>query len=269
MRRFLRNLLLFAALVLLLKGWNAWIQTEEIAVASSALPEAFDGYRVLLLTDLHGRSFGKGNEPLLTAAAAAQPDLIALCGDLLDDQTQITQVMALAEKLSAIAPCCYVTGNHEWAAGCVNELSARLTEAGVLVLDDSFALLEREGEVIVLAGFCDPNGFTSKEKQRKMLENLRKEYENPYILLLHHRNDPPEKFAALGVQTVLCGHGHGGVVRLPFVGGLLGTDRTLFPKYTSGLYRAEQTSLVVSRGLGGTRLLCRPHLPVVILRAEK
>lgn len=269
MRRFLRNLLLFAALVLLLRGWNAWIQTEEIAVASPALPEAFDGYRVLLLTDLHGRSFGKGNEPLLTAAAAAQPDLIALAGDLVEEKEQIGAAAELVHALQDIAPCCYVTGNHEWAAGCVNELSARLTEVGIMVLDDSYALLEREGEVIVLAGFCDPNGFTSEEKQRKMLENIRKEYEDPYILLLHHRNDPPEKFAPLQVQTVLSGHGHGGVVRLPFVGGLLDTDRTLFPKYTSGLYRAGQTSLVVSRGLGGTRLLCRPHLPVVILRAEK
>ena len=269
MRRILRNLLLLAALVLIVRGWNAWIQTEEIAVPSVELPEAFDGYRVLLVTDLHGRSFGKKNEKLLAASTAAKTDLIALCGDLLDDQTQITQVVALAEKLTAIAPCCYVTGNHEWAALCVNELSVRLAEVGVMVLDDSYALLEREEDAIVLAGFCDPNGFTSKEKQREMLENIRERYENPYILLLNHRNEPPEKFAALGVQTVLSGHGHGGVVRLPFVGGLFSTDRTLFPRYTSGLYRAGQTKLVVSRGLGGTRLLCRPHLPMVILRAEK
>jgi len=269
MRKFFCFLLFAAAITLFLMGYNTWIQTEKVVVSSSALPEGFDGYRVLLVSDLHARSFGAENKWLLRTVQTAQPDLIALCGDLLDEKEQIGMVMELVGALTAIAPCCYVTGNHEWAAGCVNELSAALTAVGVTVLDDDYALLERANDAIVLAGFCDPNGHTSREARRKLVEEIRQVQEEPYILLLNHRNEPPEVFADLGVQTVLSGHGHGGVIRLPFIGGLLDTDRTLFPQYTSGLYTAGETNLVVSRGLGGTRILCRPHLPLLILRTEK
>jgi len=269
MRRFLLFLLLLTAILLAVTGYNGWLQTEEIHVVSSGLPPAFDGFRVLLVSDLHGRVFGEGNEALLDAAAAAQPDLIALCGDLLDDKAQIERTADLAEALCAIAPCYYVTGNHEWAAGCVNELSTALTKAGVTVLDDSYVPLQEGEDTIILAGFCDPNGFTSREEQKNLLQTIRVQYADAYILLLNHRNELPETFAELGVQTVLSGHGHGGVIRLPFIGGLLDTDRTLFPQYTSGLYTAGETNLVVSRGLGGTRILCRPHLPVVIFSREK
>lgn len=72
-----------------------------------------------------------------------------------------------------------------------------------------------------------------------------------YILMLSHRNDELDLWANMGVQTVLCGHGHGGIVRLPFAGAVFGTHLDLFPDYTAGLYRKGQTSMIVSRGLGG------------------
>ena len=269
MRKFLRLMAVLLAVVLCMFASNQRIETEQITVYSASLPKQFDGFRVLLLSDLHGRTFGKDNETLLYAVRAAQPDIIALCGDLLDTETQLGQVTELAEELSAIAPCYFVTGNHEWAAGCVNELFAALQEAGVTILDDRYVTLKKNGEMLILAGFCDPNGFTDRISQSKLLASVRRENTDGYLLLLNHRNLPPERFADFGVQTVLSGHGHGGILRLPFIGGLLDTDRTLFPKYTSGLYTAGQTNLVVSRGLGGRRILSRPHLPLVILRAEK
>ena len=94
-----------------------------------------------------------------------------------------------------------------------------------------------------------------------------------YILMLSHRNDELDLWANMGVQTVLCGHGHGGIVRLPFVGAVFGTHLDLFPDYTAGLYRKGQTSMIVSRGLGGSRKLPlrignRPEIVTVILKAE-
>ena len=90
-----------------------------------------------------------------------------------------------------------------------------------------------------------------------------------YTVLLAHRNEDLPRWAALGVDVVLCGHAHGGVIRLPFVGGLLGTDRQLFPEFTAGLFTENCTSMVVSRGLGNSgvpfRLFNRPHIPVVSL----
>ena len=94
-----------------------------------------------------------------------------------------------------------------------------------------------------------------------------------FWLLLAHRNTDYDLYAQCGVDVTLCGHGHGGVIRLPFTDGLLSTDRTFFPSYTAGLYALEYGQLVVSRGLGNSgpsfRLFNRPHLPVVVLEQKR
>ena len=92
-------------------------------------------------------------------------------------------------------------------------------------------------------------------------------------LLLSHRNDELPLWAHMGVQTVLCGHGHGGIVRLPGIGAVFGTHMDLFPDYTAGLYEKDGTAMVVSRGLGGSRKLPlrignRPEVVTVVLQTE-
>ena len=91
--------------------------------------------------------------------------------------------------------------------------------------------------------------------------------------MLSHRNDELAMWSELGVQLVLSGHCHGGVVRLPLLGGVFGTRRELFPDYDAGAYRLGGATLYVSRGLGYTnvhfRLFNRPHVPILILRSDK
>ena len=91
---------------------------------------------------------------------------------------------------------------------------------------------------------------------------------DPYVVMLYHRNDALDLWAGLQADLVLSGHGHGGVIRLPVIGGLLGVDRKFFPKNAEGLYQAGRTTLAVSRGIGGLRLWNPPHLPTIVLRAE-
>ena len=91
--------------------------------------------------------------------------------------------------------------------------------------------------------------------------------------MLSHRNDELPLWAHMGVQTVLCGHGHGGIVRLPGIGAVFGTHMDLFPDYTAGLYEKDGTAMVVSRGLGGSRKLPlrignRPEVVTVVLQTE-
>lgn len=263
-----------AALLLPAMLWFVWFEnnaivSEQISVELAGLPEQFDGFRIVLLADLHGKTFGKDNRRLLALVRAAQPDLIAICGDLADRREQLGEVAALARSLAGIAPAYYVTGNHEWAAGIVPELTNMLESAGVNVLANEFVRLELDGECVVLAGVHDPNGPYDMLQPAELAAQINRVQPDAPIVMLAHRNDDPAQWDALGIDLVLSGHGHGGVIRLPIVGGLLGSNRTLFPDYTAGLYQSEHTQMVVSRGLGNSgvplRFMNRPDVPVVIL----
>ena len=273
-RGYLAKLWRLVLLAVVLAGFwyfeNRTIATETFQVSSDRLPSAFDGLRVVELADLHGEEFGPGNRDLVEAVQAAKPDLIALDGDLADEDTDLEVIRTLAGKLVKIAPTYYVTGNHEWAMDGRKELFAILEEAGVTALHNEYFLLERDGQSIVVAGVDDPNGPWDQKTPEALTEEIHTACGDPYILLLAHRNDQLERWDALGLDTVLTGHAHGGVIRLPGVGGLLGTGMQFFPEYTAGIYRKGRTAMLVSRGLGNSgipfRLFNRPHLPVVVLR---
>ena len=121
------------------------------------------------------------------------------------------------------------------------------------------------------AGIDDPNGFADQKTLAQLMTEIRSNLGNPFVLLLAHRNNDYPLYARCGVDVTLCGHGHGGIIRLPFTDGLLSVDRTLFPDHTAGLYQLDYGQLVVSRGLGNSgstfRLFNRPHLPVVVLHS--
>ena len=272
LRRALAALLVLAALTAFLFWQNCSIQTEQVEVALSTLPPQFDGLRVAEIADLHGRQFSTDNAALLRAVKNADPDLICIDGDLFDENTALSMLPPLLRGLVAIAPTFYVTGNHEFQVARRGEMFDLMERLGVCVLRDDYTVMTRDGASIVIAGVDDPCGPLERKTPAALVAQIRAEVgQDAFILLLAHRNDPPEQWAALGVPLVLAGHCHGGVVRLPLVGGVFGTERTLFPPYDAGLYRADGTALYVSRGMGYSRahfrLFNRPHLPVLVLRS--
>ena len=267
-----RALVLLLAVIVFFYWQIFSIQTEEVAVASPALPRAFDGLRIAEIADLHGRQFGTDSAGLLHAVENAAPDLICIDGDLFDENTDLSMLPPLLRGLVAIAPTFYVTGNHEFQVARRGEMFDLMERLGVCVLRDDYTVMTRDGASIVIAGVDDPCGPLERKTPAELVAQIRAEVgQDVFILLLAHRNDPPEQWAALGVPLVLAGHCHGGVVRLPLVGGVFGTERTLFPAYDAGLYRADGTALYVSRGMGYSRahfrLFNRPHLPVLVLRS--
>lgn len=272
------TLLLLLALGTVFFFWQQEsIVTETYTVSSPDLPAAFDGLRIVHLSDLHGKEFGEGNARLLTAVADLKPDLIAITGDLIDREEQLAMVPALARGLAAIAPTYYVTGNHEWAVRRVNDLKGILTQCGVTVLSGEYVLWEREGATLAVAGVDDPNGPFSSTDGAGLNAAIQAGQGEVFTLLLSHR-DTVETYESWGFDLTLCGHGHGGVWRLPILDkGILSTNRTLFPAYDGGLYELENgTACVVSRGLGSNtvpfrafRLFNRPDLPLIILEREE
>lgn len=276
-RRRGRRLLFLAALAVLAGLYVYWgntaLQTASFFPAFRDLPQGFDGCRLVVLGDLHSTWFGEKNETLLEAVRAQEPEYIFLVGDLLDAFRDLPQGYAgeTAAGLTAIAPTYYVTGNHEWAVGDVPELKKTLEAQGVTVLSNQFVTLERNGDTAVLAGIDDPNGYADQKSPETLAEEVRAAYGDPFWMLLAHRNDHfPEQYSLLGADLVISGHGHGGVIRLPFTDGLLSTDRTFFPSYTAGLYEKNGSALFVTRGLGNSgpsfRLFNRPEVAVVTLR---
>ena len=270
-----KTAVLLVLTALLAAGFLLWgncsLQTTETALVSPALPPAFDGLRIVELADLHGRVFGRGSRRLLAAVRRAEPDLICIDGDLFDEHTDLAMLPPLLRGLCAIAPVYYVTGNHEWRVPGLRGILAQMRACGVTVLQDDWRVLRRGEDALIVAGTDEPCGPAERKTPAELIADIRAEAgEAAFLLLLTHRNDQLPQWSALGVQAVLAGHCHGGVVQLPFVGGLFGTDRRLFPAWDAGLYRQGETALYVSRGLGYTnvhfRLFNRPEVAVIVLR---
>ncbi len=272
-------LLILALLVLGIWWGNNSIVTEEYAFASEGLPATFNGFRIVQLSDLHGKQFGEGNADLIAAVEKARPDLIAITGDLVDASCTVNDVVPLIRGLTALAPVYYVTGNHEWGSGQAQETVRTLRSLGVTCLENQFVPVERDGKHILLAGIHDPNGYADQKKPAELTAEVYASEPNPFWLLLAHRNNAFNgAYCRLGANLTLCGHAHGGIVRLPFTDGLVDTMMTPFPSFTSGFYQCtdgghERAWVFVSRGLGNSphwtfRLFNRPQVAVITLTCK-
>ena len=269
-----------AAAVLSLLGWalvwgNTALVTADVLVCSNGIPEAFDAYKIVQISDLHDAQIGENNEKLIAMTAEAEPDCIVLTGDFVDSSRfHPERSLSVAEALVKIAPVYYVSGNHE--AILPDEDYQALTDGlrglGVCVLEDESAELTRDGQSIRLIGLTDI-GFhpgTLEEKKdalRTALSALLPEDE--FSVMLAHRPELMDVYTECGAPLVLSGHAHGGQIRLPGIGGLIAPGQGLFPKYTEGKYEENGTTLVVSRGIGNSvlplRVNDRPQIVVVQL----
>lgn len=274
-RRLLPLLLVLLFCIAFFQWSNRSLQIQRFTYASPRLPEGFDGCVAVQLTDLHGAVFGENNQALIDAVREQAPDYIFLTGDLLDQyrQTPHSYAVDLGRAMADIAPTYFVTGNHEWALPDIRGLKRALEEVGVTVLTNESVVLERNGDRIVLAGIDDPNGFAGQKTPEEVAQEVRDAYGDPFWLLLAHRNNYFEsEYSRLGADLVISGHGHGGLIRLPFTDGLFSVERTLFPSYTAGFYTVNGADLFVSRGLGNSgstfRLFNRPELAVLTLARE-
>ena len=258
-------------------NWQMWgLEVTHTPVPVSGLPQGFEGMRIVHLSDLHGHRYGEDHRELLELVAQQEPELIALTGDVIDRASQRDILPALARGLSRIAPTYYVTGNHEWAVGDVGRTKDILEENGVTVLSNQYTLLERGGDQVVLAGVDDPNGYADQKTPGELYEEIHTTYPGLCTLLLAHRNNYFDQYAACGYDLVLAGHAHGGLVRLPLTDGVIGPGRQMFPTWTAGVYTLGESTLFSTRGLGnnttpipGFRLFNRPEISVLELVAAR
>ena len=271
-----------AAVLVALVIWIAWgntaLELNTYTISSSKLPQSFDGYRIAHVSDLHNAEMGKDNEKLLTMLRDADPDMIAITGDLIDSRnTDIEVALLFVREAVKIAPCYYVTGNHEARVNEYGELKAGMETAGVTVLEDVRTEISMEGATITLIGVNDPSYQTdylfgdSKTVLNTKLEELHTE-DGEFTILLSHRPELFETYVDHDLDLILSGHAHGGQFRLPFVGGLVAPNQGFFPEYDAGIYTEGNTNMLVSRGIGNSilplRINNRPEVILIELQAE-
>lgn len=260
---FLCLVLAFSALLL---DSNTRIVISEYSLASEKLPESFDSFRIVQLSDIHGKDF---SGYLAEKTTELSPDIIVLTGDMADRDTDMNTLDSLLEDLCAIAPVYYISGNHEWGEGLIDRVSALLEKHGGVYLRNEYLSLSRGEDSILLAGVEDPNGRFDMPSPIEVVRDMREEAGDGFCLLLGHRNFWAEKYPGLDVDAIMCGHAHGGIIRLPFLGGMLGTGFEFFPDYVDGMHSVGDYQLIISRGLGNSagipRFLNNPEIVLLTL----
>ena len=267
-----------AILFLLIVIDNVVIHTTYTRVPINNLPDAFNDYRIVQVSDLHNNVYGSNQAFLIAKIRQAKPDIIVVTGDLIDRNTRnVDNAMMFIKGAVEIAPVFYVSGNHESGAGKeYAELIIRLNKAGAVVLENETVALLSEDEGINLAGIADPafdwSAPDEEVMKREMTEALSNANKDRPVILLSHRPELIKTYSEQGIDLVLSGHAHGGQVRLPFIGPVYSPSQGLFPKYTSGLYKEGNTQMYVSRGIGNgiapLRFNDGPELAVIILEKQ-
>ncbi len=265
--------------------WFLWysdncIQVTKHQYKSDKISEKFEDFKIVQISDLHNKRFGKGQEKLISKIADINPDVIFVTGDMIDRRRKNVEIaMEFVEKAVKISKVFYVCGNHEAKFGIYEEIKPLLEKAGVVVLDKNTFTMEKSDEKIQITGFPDPwenDDFYERAKDFKdsellvYCENLEKSHLN---ILLMHRAELAEIYAKTNVDMAFCGHAHGGQFQIPILKrGILSPHQGFFPKYANGTHIIDKTTVYISRGLGNSRfpirLFNRPEIVVVTLKSE-
>ncbi|PRR81100.1 metallophosphoesterase [Clostridium vincentii] len=245
---------------------NNNLVVTNLKYSNKNIPKAFNNFKILQISDLHNKSFGDNQCYLVNHTKDIAPDIIVITGDLIDStRTNIDIAIDYIKQIRSVASIYFVSGNHEESSGVYNELKKRLEELGVIILDDKQEFIEKDGETLTLLGLKDGTSFSDRIKTIKGNEDK-------FTILLAHKPEYFNIYSEENIDLVFSGHAHGGQFRMPFVGGLYSPGQGVFPKYTSGMYTKNNTSMVVSRGLGNSgfplRLFNRPELIVVTLKSD-
>ena len=282
-KRIRRIIIVFSVIFCLSIGFVAWGIVEnnspkitDYIVNSDNLPNAFKGYKIAQISDFHNAEIGDGNKKVLKLLEFANPDIIVLTGDLIDSRrTNIDVAVDFAKKANEIAPCYYVSGNHESRLDDFDGFASRLESVGVTVLKNQKLRLADGEEYITLIGIEDP-AFTNEypsdkdaEYMERTLDSLLSE-DDGFTVVLSHRPELLTSYSKCDVDIVFSGHAHGGQFRIPFIGGVYAPGQGFFPKYTQGVIANKTTNLVISRGVGNSsfplRINNRPEIVVVELQ---
>lgn len=253
---------------------NTTLQTTRHIITSDKIPNGFVGYKIAHISDFHNTKSEKLTDSLIKEIQQTSPHAIIITGDTIDSRrTRIDIAFNFAKQLVKIANVYYVPGNHEARIDEYEAFKESLLSIGVNVLENGTVVLTENGDSINLLGIKDPAFYyeysvDDKEIVKKELEEL-KYNKNMYTMLLSHRPEVFDTYAEQGVDLVFTGHAHGGQIILPLLGGVIAPAQGFFPKLSEGIHNKNNTTMIISRGIGNSlfpfRLNNRPELLIVEL----
>ncbi|MFF2886521.1 metallophosphoesterase [Paenibacillus sp. NPDC057967] len=285
MSRTKRWLLIYlpAAIVLciyFLYAQNNSIVVTTYKVASDKLPDGFDSYRIVQLSDLQSKEFGKEQRPLIRKVQKLEPDIIVVTGDLVDRNHYDGEAsFRLMEGMAKIAPVYFARGNHEQGAEeYSSDLEERLLALGVHIMKNAHEDIPLGDGEFRLIGVDDPTynhkGDGDADKMNAHLTEALADADGSdlFTVLLSHRTELFPVYAENGIDLSLTGHAHGGQIRVPFKGGVFAPGQGMWPAWTEGMHEIGDSAMIVNRGLGNSRfplrLFNQPEIVLVELTPQ-
>lgn len=271
------------AILVVFALWVVLYDTHHFVVRKYRFssPKIRKNLRMVMMSDLHNYQYGRDNKALLDAVSEASPDIIVIAGDMITAKTKekFDKTLEMITKLNERYPVYYAYGNHEQKISIFKDrygdmgerFDAALKETGVRILRNAHVELPETGVVI--------NGLELEHEyfQRFHTKPMAEDYLNrltgtpdkeKYQVLLAHNPEYFKEYAAWGADLTLSGHIHGGIVRLPFLGGVISPAIRFFPKYDGGLFEEYDATMVLGRGLGTHTPKVRMFNPAELLVIE-
>ena len=305
-RSLLREVLVFFGVlgVLVIGNYlaNERVYITEYEVVDAQIPQKFDGYRIVQVTDVHSIRSEEQSELLYKTVVNERPDAVVITGDLLDStyyteennalkegtsdkmagQDTVDFVKRLVEKYYVY----FVYGNHEMVLlddVDNNPFKVAMEEMGVIFLNNDGVKITKEDESIYMLGIQDPAtlykdsdyaGYNNHpERINAMMENIMAlKEEDLYTVVLSHRPEYFKLYSQYDADLILTGHAHGGQVRMPGMGGLYAPGQGWLPEYTEGVFAENETTMIVGRGIGNSveipRVFNPPEINTIVLKNE-
>ncbi|MGB3368167.1 MAG: metallophosphoesterase [Acidaminobacteraceae bacterium] len=263
---------------------NKRLTTTYYHINNEKIPSEFNDFKILQISDFHNTDFPEFiyktkdtsnkslyNPKLIDYINSENPDIIVITGDTVDSRTPNEDIATdLISNIVDKYPVYYVSGNHEERSGNAKYYRGKFKEMGVITLANQSVELIKSTSVITISGVNDYVSFRNYLEYNHTLSNLKSDNFN---ILLSHRPEHFEIYAEIGYDLIFSGHAHGGQIRLPFIGGILAPDQGFFPEYDAGFAVKDDSTIIVSRGLGNSAFPLRinnpPEIVVITLNPSK
>ena len=250
---------------------NKKLKQSNLSLSFNNLPANFDNFRIAQISDIHCDKVGFSDLSFINKIKKFSPDIIIITGDILDSYKNDTDVAYnILCQLAIISPCYFVSGNHELRLPEEYErLQTILNKLNITNLNNTSLLLEKNNDFINLVGVEDYNHFKNEDNlnhRNNFKETLDELYSSTHFnILLSHRPEKLPMYVEAKYDLIFSGHAHGGQWRIPFIGGIYSPSQGFFPKYTNGKYIKENSTLIVSRGLGNSSFPIRINNPIELV----
>ncbi len=260
--------IIIICILFIIYGFYNGLEITNYTYRDKELPRDFDGYRIVFISDLHNKLLGRNQVKLIYAIESCNPDIIVFTGDMIDgDHKDISPIKDLLIELTGKYPMYSVSGNHEKDNTFTYDMLMKYyAEYGVIDLDNKSLKLMKKGSHIGLYGLSYRDRYYIKKTSHKPDKD-----ENEFNILLYHDATAFSLISLYGYNLVLSGHTHGGIIRLPFLGGLINNNGTLLSEFDNGMFHMKGSTLISNRGIGDSyfpRFYNRPEVVCVTLRTS-